>query len=484
MSGVPTLSQVRAATWDHLRTNAAAWRSLGRIWEAAFTEVNQVAANPGGTEWTGPAAQKFQGRACTDMVAIRGPADIAETTAQIAERGADTQDANRQGILDAVGEAQRAQFTVAENYRVADTITWYSSAAEQEQREVEAQQHESFIKSRVYKLVGDEDDIARQLTTATATARLHEFSFGDEGEDAGAGADGLPQPQRATLVDDVKRDPAITGPGTTPQLEQDKYDLGATIPNHPEVLLYGDPETGQNALKFPGAGRPIPSGTAVGPDGKQYGFFSQAHGDTYTSRQSTVVDLANPSQSIGVLKDTSGTNIGQASGVYDPSTDTMWVVGNVNGTGDRGMWQSAPIGKGDPNAWTSTLQSRGTFAPDSPMNANRENQIAALPQGGFLLTGAADREGVYGATAATPNGLLTAPTQPLVGRIPSPDPGQEPGWAYGPSIIATQVLPNGQEQVTMRVSTWDQPPGFKPTPEVPIPQYTPRTYTTTVTVNP
>jgi hypothetical protein len=204
------------------------------------------------------------------------------------------------------------------------------------------------------------------------------------GADGGAGGYGQ---SGAALVDDPQHQPRINGPGSKPQLEQDKYDLGATIPNHPEVLLPGDPDTAQNSLTFPDGGRPIPTGTAVGPDGKQYGFFSDAHGDTYASPQSTVVDLANPSQSIGVLQDSSGTSIGQASGVYDPATNTMWVVGNVNGTGARGMWQSTPINKGNPNGWVSTLQPRGTFATDSAMNGNRENQIVALPQGGFLLTG-------------------------------------------------------------------------------------------------
>ncbi len=281
---------------------------------------------------------------------------------------------------------------------------------------------------------------------------------------------------------DAPHDPTIDGTGTDPVLEQEEYDLGATIPNHPEVLLPGDPNTAENELTFPDGGRPIPTGTAVGPDGKQYGFFSDAQGDVYTSPQSTVVDLADPSQRLGALSDTSGTDIGQASGVYDPATNTMWIVGNVNGTGQRGMWQSAPIDRGNPNGWVSTLQPRGMFTNE--MNGNRENQIVALPQGGFLLTGAADSRGVHGVTAASPQGLLTAPAHPLVGLIPSPDAGQQPGWAYGPTIVGTEVLPNGQQQVTMRVSTWDPPVGFEPTPDAPLPPYTPRTYTTTFTVTP
>jgi hypothetical protein len=75
--------------------------------------------------------------------------------------------------------------------------------------------------------------------------------------------------------------------------------------------------------------------------------------------------------------------------------------------------------------------------------------------------------------------LLTAPTQKLVDPILSPDPKFLPGMPYGPTIVKTETLPTGQEQVTMRVSTWD-PPIVPPKEEI----YDPRTYITTFTVTP
>lgn len=125
----PTLSQVRAANWEHLRTNAAAWRNLARTWESAFTEVHNSSLRPGGTDWTGSAAEAFQDRAYADLVKVRGAADIAENAAGIAGRGAETQDGNKKSVLDAVDEAERDNFQVADDYTVTDTITWYSSAA-------------------------------------------------------------------------------------------------------------------------------------------------------------------------------------------------------------------------------------------------------------------------------------------------------------------------------------------------------------------
>lgn len=52
----PSLSEVKAANWDHLRTNAAYWTNLARTWKAAFTEIRETAKLPGGTEWTSAAA--------------------------------------------------------------------------------------------------------------------------------------------------------------------------------------------------------------------------------------------------------------------------------------------------------------------------------------------------------------------------------------------------------------------------------------------
>lgn len=185
----PTLSELRGANWDHLRTNAAAWRNLGRTWESAFTEVHQASLRPGGTDWTGAGAEGFQDRAYLDLVKVRSPADMAGNAAGIAERGADAQDSNKRLVLDAVDEVERDDFTVGEFFSVTDNRTYYSSAAEQAVREKAKQDHADFIQYRVQNLVGNEDDIARQLSTATAG--LHEFRFPDEGTDGGAGRDTL-----------------------------------------------------------------------------------------------------------------------------------------------------------------------------------------------------------------------------------------------------------------------------------------------------
>ncbi|OBK90474.1 hypothetical protein [Mycolicibacter sinensis] len=235
MSGLPTLSEVRAASWDHLRTNAAAWRNLGRTWEAAFTEVHQSSLRPGGTDWTGAGAEAFQDRAYLDLVKIRTPVDTTDTLAGIAERGADAQDGNKSSVLDTVDEIESDNFAVGEDWSVTDKITWYSSAAELEQRELEAQGRSDFLKSKVIKLAGDEDDISRNLTTAAAD--LHGFRFPDEGADGDGGGSG---PTKAPSDDSA--DPGakpgepggpefVIGPPTKPVFEHDEdFEYGSAKP--------------------------------------------------------------------------------------------------------------------------------------------------------------------------------------------------------------------------------------------------------------
>lgn len=219
MSGLPPLTEVEDATWDHLITNSTAWTNLADSWDAAFTEVRDASTRPGGRPWTGAGAEGFQRRSAADLVKVHGPADALRNAATIAARGAQTQQNNKAEVLYAVAAAERDEFRVGDDYCVTDTWTYYSSTAEQAQREQAAGDHGSFIKSRVANLVNNEQEIARQLTAATAG--LHEFRFGDEGADGGAGANGLPHaPQPAgsdpaelarqrdqTIADDPAADP-------------------------------------------------------------------------------------------------------------------------------------------------------------------------------------------------------------------------------------------------------------------------------------
>ncbi len=119
-----------------------------------------------------------------------------------------------------------------------------------------------------------------------------------------------------------------------------------------------------------------------------------------------------------------------------------------------------------------------------PVQGNRENQIIALPKGGYLLTSASNGQQVVGVTAATPQGLLNAQSQPLTGPGLITSPGNQPAFPYGPTVTKVDILPNGQEQVTMRMSTWPTPEGWPTGDNAPKVPYHPHTYTTTFDIDP
>ena len=303
-------------------------------------------------------------------------------------------------------------------------------------------------------------------------------------------------------------DPTIAGVGSPPMPEKQTgspYDLGATIPGT-GILITGDPESGHPRLHIPGKPdidnpfpvddgfRALPTGTAVGPGDSQYAFYSvRPYGpgtspENYIAPESRVQNLADPATDLGPLLGTpigSDTKVGisQASGVYDRESNTMMIVGNVGQDGQRALWQSAPIAAGaPPNAWMNSLHEVGAFTNLGA--ANRENQIISLPLGGYLLTSASDGGQVVGVTAGSPQGLLQAPAQDLTGPGFIPSPGNQPAVPYGPTVLSVETLPSGQEQVTMRVSTWPTPEGWPVGPDAPPPPYHPRTHTTVFNINP
>jgi hypothetical protein len=321
-------------------------------------------------------------------------------------------------------------------------------------------------KSSLQQLNSIRDDYAKTLHQAQASGNLGpqnaelaaEFKPADFGD--GQGPPG---------------DPRITGPAGTPQHDQDTYDLQDQFPDGQGPTFGGDPRDGlprspasQLAQGPPGT-RPLPTGTAIGPDGKRYAFFSNPtldpppKGVNAYATNGSVWDFSDPAHPVKV-GDLPG--IYQASGAYDPVTKQMVIIGNTsNREGDltRGMWVSGPVDPGHPNSWVNSLQRVG----DVSLPGDRESQLVALKGGGYMLVGATKDGPVQGITAATPQGLMNAaPPVTLMdqGRLPS---------VYGPTVTGTTVDPaTGLETVQLRLSTWPYDPAR---PDF----YDPHTWTTT-----
>lgn len=491
---VPTLSQLRASDYFYFGQLSGYLQNIGPKTQSSLDQLAQDVQHPGGVEWEGRAGVAAMNQAGLDVSMARPFTWSWEEVAASTQRWQDTLEAGTRTALDAVSDAERDGFEVGEDYSVADTRE-AETEEQYEQRLAQAEAHAGMIGHRVTMLVGSESRVNRELRTMSAGWGTLTFK-------EGGGAGGQPS--------DNEHDPTIAGPGTDPTQEQQNgspYDLGVTIPGT-GILITGDPHDGKPQLHIPGtqwngdnpfpvpAGqRPLPTGTAVGPNGQQYAFYSiKPYGSgtdpkAYIGDASHVQNLADPTHDLGPLQGTllnssQKVNISQASGVYDPKTNRMVIVGNVGADGQRALWQSDPIKPGDsPNAWMNTMHQTGTF---SNLGAgDRENQIVALPKGGYLLTSASNGAPVVGVTAATPDGLINAsPTNLTPTTIPSA--GNAPSVPYGPTVTKIDILPNGQEQVTLRTSTWPIPEGWQPPPDNPKqgPPYFPRTYTSTININP
>jgi hypothetical protein len=490
----PTLSQLRASDYSYFSQLAGYLERISPKAQNALEELAQDVQRPGGVEWEGAAADASIAQARSDLMTARPFTWSWDEVAASARGWQGELEAGTRSALDAVDDAERDGFEVGEDYSVTDT---YEAETEEEydERLDEAEAHAGLIDHRVSTLVGNESRINGQLRAMSAGWGTLTFKQG--GGDGGPG-DGDPN----------QHDPTIDGPGTDPVPEDPNgspYDLGVTIPGT-GILITGDPISGHPQLHIPGTkwngdnpfpvptnNRALPTGTAVGPNGQQYAFYSVKPYGTgtqpkdYIAPESHVQNLADPTHDLGALRGTllsGGTSgISQASGVYDPKTNRMVIVGNIGSNGQRALWQSDPIRPGDsPNAWMNSMHQVGTF--NNLGAGDRENQIVSLPKGGYLLTSASNGHQVLGVTAATPDGLLNASSHPLTGPGLIPSQGNQPAFPYGPTVTKVDVLPSGQEQVTMRVSTWPRPDGWPEGPDAPSPPYQPHTYTTTFGVNP
>lgn len=459
---IPSRDEYQQWTTTHLDALASRLRAQidrSRSWSTGHVDAIR---NPGGTGWTGRANDAAVDLADRAVTVTNGRISTAEDLIKIAERGRDSVRSAMVKVDDAVTAAEAEGFEVGPDWSVQDT------AYDDMDRMVKAASHEDTIHYQLTSLVNTDTAIHRELITKASELQSQK----------------LPRPQghgdimlaghefkEDTPGDDPKPDPRITGPAGKPEHEQNGYDLQVQFQDGQGPTFGGDPRDGvprspasQLAQGPPGT-RPLPTGTAIGPDGHRYVFFSNAPNTPPTDDtinpyvgSSSVWDYADPAHPVKV-GDMPG--IFQGSGVYDPTTHQMVIVGNnSNRIGDttRGMWESAPIDPAQPNNWITSLHPVGNVN----LPGDRESQLIALKGGGYALVGATNGGPVQAITAATPEGLMSAVPQTLItqGELPT---------VYGPTVTGTTVDANGLETIQLRVSTW--PPGG--------PAYDPNTWTTT-----
>jgi hypothetical protein len=488
MVETPTRSRIEGWTTGHLKSAALGWERQANLTEQLYTQAQHAVDQ---APWTGAAADRASAKLFENLVKIRGALDFLKRAEKIANAGADAIDAAKRAAVAAIQSAVEQFFAVAEDLTVTDRMPPIFGAPLAVVRMLAAAHFQADIRAKAMMLVQTDEKVATELDAVAHT--LQEFDMeGGKGGVPGAG----PSP-----------DPRIVGGPTPLRPDGSQGDLNVTIPGT-GTEISGDGRTGyptlngeRNPLEIPGnpnptpdnpnpdaATRPLPTGTIVGPDGKQYALYSEVPYRTpdgkpnpeYATADTTVVDMNDPSKSIGILP-----GISQASGVYDPKTNRMIIVGNTGphpGDRTRMLYMSDPIDPANPNAWMQTLKPQGEI---QGLPGDRENQLVALKGGGFMLVGSDNfdprvpgDQPMSAVTASTPEGLLTAQATPLF----PPGQGNWPGGAvpYGPTVIDTVYDPvTGRETVQLRISTWEDPPDWNKLGKKP---YNPNTYQTDITV--
>jgi hypothetical protein len=494
MVDTPTRSQIEAWTTAHLERAADVWTNRAQQFQQNFDKA-QSALN--GIKWTGAAADQARDRLFRDLVDMRRAEDQLRKAAHIARIGAVAIAAARQAALAAIRAAEFQLFNVSDDLRVTDRLPpipgpfhWL--------RELTARVLEAQIRARALALASADEKVASLLKPISES--LRDFRFDSEGptpDPAGSGG------------------PTITGPAGPLKYEQDVYDLQVGFADGKGPTFGGDPQThkadwspvGDEVPRDPDSEkardpndpdhhtRPIPTGTAIGPNGERFAFFS------YPDDRKPAPDGVNPYSTPGKAWDFSDPNnpkllgdltypapdgsrqpIYQASGAYDKTTGKMLIVGNTtdkDGKIQRVLFESDPVKPGDlPGQWMQSLHSSGVI---EGLPGARENQLVALEGGGFALVGSDNydqnnpsaRPPVSAITASSAEGLKTAIPTTIV--APTNISGT-PAAPYGPSVIGTTYDPvTGREVLDIRVSTWDGivKDGFP---------YDPKTYTTSITV--
>lgn len=475
-----TRSRVEGWTTGHLRSAALGWERAATIVGEHYSKAQSTV---GGVPWTGAASDRANDKLAENMAKIQGALDLMRQAAGIAKSGAESIDMAKSDAVNAIKNAEDQFFSVSEDLTVTDRMPWIISPALALMRKLRAKHAQADIHAKATVLEFADQKVANQLDGMTAKLREFDLEGGKEGgPDTGKSGrpqiTGLPGPLRP---ESKAADLNSTLPGTGIEISGDGRTGYPTLNGERNPLEIEANQNGEDKV------RPLPTGTIVGPDGKQYALYSEVpyelpNGDPnpeYATADTTVVDLANPSQRIDVLS-----GISQASGVYDPKSNRMIIVGNTGphpGDRTRMLYVSDEINPADPDGWIHTLKPQGEIAG---LPGDRESQLVALKGGGFMLVGSdnfnknvPDDQPIGAITAATPEGLLHAKATPLF----PPGSGWPGGAApYGPTVVDTVYDPvTGNETVQLRVSTWERPPDWNGKGNMP---YNPQTYRTEITV--
>jgi hypothetical protein len=164
IASFPSLSDLLAWPTEHLTEAAGYWTATGNRWHSVFDQVWQESLS---VDWKGDGAEALHTRAYADKVKVSGLVDQLHEAAKVARAGASDLYAARSRVRYAIADARDAGFVVREDLSVMDRRN-SGSAAERAARQIQAQTLAGDIRQRAAQLVGLDQQVAGNVTTAMA----------------------------------------------------------------------------------------------------------------------------------------------------------------------------------------------------------------------------------------------------------------------------------------------------------------------------
>jgi hypothetical protein len=170
--GLPTRSEIEGwiAEVNDLSSSSAAYRAAAENIEITADRHARQLTSPGGTEWTGDAADTAQESGYADRGVVYRAADHMRATAKVANLGAQNLSQARDRALDAISEAEADDFHVGDDLSVIDRRRYSSHEISLYMaRKAKAEEHHGYIAMRAGTLASEDAEVGGRLNAGATT---------------------------------------------------------------------------------------------------------------------------------------------------------------------------------------------------------------------------------------------------------------------------------------------------------------------------
>jgi hypothetical protein len=178
-SVLPRRSEIENWHADHLSQTADALKQWREISLRIFTQHVSNLKSPGGTEWTGKAADAASDRGTSDLDVVRKQGLVAQDAEETARRGSGDVAAAKRRALDAISEAEDDGFKVGDDLSLTDTRYASSILRAPAARAQVAKEHSEFVRWRAAELLAADTRVGNELQAKAA--ELEAIRFDGEG---------------------------------------------------------------------------------------------------------------------------------------------------------------------------------------------------------------------------------------------------------------------------------------------------------------